>query len=252
MNNPATILQRAIALALELEESIGQHFTPLSRVAFGTTVRARRSAEAVCRLGDEYSYEAQLLVRSLLELYFNYAWIRLRHSKSRASRFLKFHTIEKLTILADYPPEWRQPSYQAKVQQLKRDRAALRHLFRRKDKNGRRFWAKSWAQVESLEARIRDVQRASGGSGEDRFMYALYRWFSSVAHGGPQSFADVLAVSNGSARSRTTAEMGSGRSMNAAAAVLLVVLAAAIADTSASSDLAGRVQSLFEEVKSIA
>lgn len=252
MTTPVTLLQQAIGLATEVELSIKSPPTPLRRVAFGTIVRARRSAEAVGLLGEEYSYEAQVIVRSLLELYFNYAWIRLRNANSRASRFLKFHTLEKLTIMSDYPPEWKLGSYHSKVRQLEHDRAKLRHLFRRKDKNGRLYWAKSWAQVESLEARISQVQRASGASSEDRFMYALYRWFSSAAHGGPQSFADVLSVEKTRVRARMTAEMSNGRSMKSAASVLLVITAAAIADTSVSTDLAVRVRGVFEELKSIA
>jgi hypothetical protein len=80
-------------------------------------------------------------------------------------------------------------------------------------------------------------------------MYSLYRWFSSVAHGGPQSFADVLTVEETRLRARTNVEMASGQSMKSAAIVLLAVTAAAIADTSASADLGLRVRSAFYQVK---
>jgi hypothetical protein len=203
-------------------------------VALGTVVRVRRLAEAIRVLGPQYDFEARLQVRTILELYFNYAWMRLTHPHSRATRFLRFQTIEKLRLAKTLAPH--SPAHArelpAHIARLRRRRTSLRHLFRSTNKQGKRRWAHDWAGGLSFEGRVNEVVTASSALGEtgDRFFYGLYRWLSGAAHGSAQSFHDVLVLDAGRVRAKSNEELASEKCQEAATACLLAVWSLAARD----------------------
>lgn len=248
----------ALEDALELAQQVEAAVAPLTatralpQFAFGTLVRTRRVAGALKRLGGEYGFEGRVLVRSLLELYFNYEWVHLKHTERRANRFLRFHPLEKLIVMADFPPESCGADYLQKVKRLRRDRAKVRYLFRRKGKQGKLYWERSWAEVNSIEVRMMQVQSVHLGQAQaaDRFMYMLFRWFSGVAHGSPQSFAEVLKRTAGGVCARTSEELYTDTSLSAATIALLVVLKRAARDLGVSPELIDRIDGTWESYKS--
>lgn len=227
-------LQQTIGLARTWEAMPHSGSRPIRAVAFGTGVRVRRLAEAIRVLGPEYDYEARLQVRSILELYFNYAWIRLKRRHSRATRFLRFQPLEKLkvaeTLTKNSPSRMRELG--PHTARLRKRRTSLRYLFRAKDGKGRLRWARDWAGGLSFESRLEEVVAASRTSGQsvDHFLYSLYRWLSGTVHGSAQSFEDVLTAANGAIRSKTNEELASNMSQDAATASLLAVWSLAARD----------------------
>ena len=224
----------------------------LATVAYTHLLRARRLAAAVAALGPGYGYEGRVLVRALMESYFNYAWIRLEDSEVRAERYLQFHVLEKLTVMADYPSELRGPGYELKMAQLRRDRLTLRHLFQYKDRTGKFCWAKSWASVGSFDGRLAQVQAAEtpGCAPADRFMYMLYRWFSGVAHGSPQSVAELLRASPGGLEPKSDGELRTLTSMQGAAITLFSTAVLAVRDLGLPSHAIDRVDQRWASFKS--
>ena len=153
------------------------------------------------RLGDRSAYESRILLRSMLEIQINYAWIRLRDSHSRAIRFHKFWPIERLRLLEKAGTIFRPPDYDQRRQALEAERRKVRHLFRFRDKKGKMQWAQSWAAVSSVEARLAEVLRKEKPETQpDLFMYGMFISFSSATHGSPNSLAEVLRVDGGRLR----------------------------------------------------
>lgn len=214
-------LAQAIAAAADVERggSAASGSSPLATVAFGHVIRSHRLGGAVAILGCAYGHEARALVRGLLESYFNYAWIRLDASGRRATRFLQFHVVEQLQALQDFPPELRGTGYEARVARLTQRRTELSGEFREVDARGKARWAKSWAAVSSVDARMAEVQAAVTGEGKpaDRFLYLLYRWFSGVVHGSPHALGELMQVAPGGWAARSASELATDRSMWGAA-----------------------------------
>ena len=190
-------LIRCIALAELLENQIGS--TSLHKkstiVGFGFLVRLRRLAEAVLKLGKDHAYEAQILLRSMIEIHYNHKWILLSAKERRANRFIKFEVLERLKISNNLSESMDPNEYAAGSKKLKAMCAKVRHLFRLHNKKGKLVWAKSWASVTSFESRLMKVLNKPKTKKLDKFLYALYRSFSSTVHGGPMSIYQVLESS---------------------------------------------------------
>jgi hypothetical protein len=195
---------------MERRLTLGQQKRPLQKAAYGSLVRLRRLGEAIAALPPTQAYEGRILIRAMLEIYFNYAWMRLKQPHGRATRFLRFLAIERLKFLqsVQQSPDLNLPSLRAAIRAAKYERTRLRHLFRVTDAKGRRLWAKDWAGGLSVEARFHQVLTASAAErgSWDPFLYTLYRWFSGAAHGGPQSFSEVLEPSHFGLRPREQPE----------------------------------------------
>jgi len=190
-------LKRCIALAKLLEDQIGSTswYKKSTIVGFGFLVRHRRLAEAVLELGKDYAYEAQILLRCMIEIHYNHKWILLTAKERRANRFLKFDLLERLKISDSLSKSMDPNEYAAKSKKLKSKCAKVRHLFRLRDNKNKFVWAKSWASVTSFEGRLMKVLKPRNGE-PDKFLYALYRYFSSNVHGGPMSISQVLESSH--------------------------------------------------------
>lgn len=194
---PATLLKQVIEAATKLEHAASQKALrkPLQVAGLGFLVRNRRIARAIERLGRESAYESRVLLRTMLEIQINYAWIRLRKTHSRALRFHKYWPIERLRLLEKTATIFRPPDYNERKQALQAERAKVRHLFRFRDSQGKMQWAQSWASVSSVEARLTEVQkRERPGAAPDPFLYGMYISFSSATHGSPISLNEVLTV----------------------------------------------------------
>src|SRR2546422_4891915 len=94
--NPATLLRRAIRLAKRIEtEGRPTDFRRRIRlVTYGFLIRNRRIAAAIERLGTDCAYESRMLLRPMVETLINHAWIRLRDTHSRATRFVAYQQLE--------------------------------------------------------------------------------------------------------------------------------------------------------------
>ena len=181
------LLNDATRFAAKCEQVIlhAHQSRPAGAVAYMTLVAQRRFGEAVAILGQGGAYEARVILRSMLEHYFNLAWILLRSPHRRANRFLKFLALERLRVLESLSPE-EQKDYRANIQRLRKRRIRYRRLFRKTDvKSGKRYWEKSWAGSMSFEARVLEVStvETKGSFSKKPFMYTMYRWFSASTHG---------------------------------------------------------------------
>lgn len=190
------MLTRSAGFARRCEDVIlpQRQEKPLQMVTYSMLIAQRRFALAVRKLDVSSSYEARVLVRSMLEHYYNLSWMRLRAPHRRANRFMCFHVIERLRMMQELPEDMRPADYAEVLADLKRRRAAYRHLFQRRDRRGVLSWDKSWCGGLSFEARVTEVQRAARVPNRrtDPFMYVLYRWFSGTTHGSAQHFSELL------------------------------------------------------------
>ena len=187
-------LNRSIALAGKLETETGHlaRNTALMFVGFGFLVRIRRLAQAILQLGSQHAYEGRMLLRCMLEIEINYRWIHIQNRERRANRFIKYHALERLKILEELPDSYNNPrEYRRIYKKTKVECTKVRHLFRRRNKNGNLIWDKSWASSTSFPSRLRDIQKSEKGK-YDPFLYGLYRWTSSAIHGSIHSFSEVL------------------------------------------------------------
>lgn len=189
-------LRRCIALAELLEDQISSasRYKKSTIVGFGFLVRLRRLAEAVLELGKGHAYEAQILLRSMIEIHYNHKWILLSAKERRANRFMKFEVLERLKISNNLSESMDPNEYAAESKKLRAMRAKVRHLFRQRNKKKKLVWAESWASVTSFEGRLMKVLKFEKGE-PDEFLYGLYRYFSSTVHGGPISLREVLESS---------------------------------------------------------
>ncbi len=197
--NPGLLLKRAIVLAGKLEELASQrHLRRRLLVAgFGFLVRIRRTAQAIDQLGVRFAYESGVLLRTMMEIRINYSWIRLKQTYSRSVRFFNYWSLERLKLLEKSATFFRPADFAQKKEALETERRKVRHLFRHRDRQGKMRWDVSWAQVSSVEARLREVQQAEAPDNPDLFLYGVYVLLSSAVHGSPNSLNQVLRVVNG-------------------------------------------------------
>ena len=200
--HPGALLKSAVETARSLEHAASQKQLrkPLQVVGLGSLVRHRRIAMAIQALGRRSAYESRVLLRTMVEIQINYAWIRLRNSHSRALRFCQFPPLEKLRLLEKTATIFKPDDYDQRRLALLDARRKVRHLFRFRDKNGEMRWSRSWASVSSVEARLTEVlKKESPKATPDPFLYGMFVSFSSATHGSPNSVADVLTAQNGRA-----------------------------------------------------
>lgn len=192
-------LNRCISLAKLLENQLLPKdqlrkitkYKKSTLVGLGFLIQQHRLAESVLKLGKDHSYEAQILIRSMIEIYFNHKWILLCAKEYRANRFMKFQDLERLVISNNLSSLMDPHEYAVQSKKLKGRCAKISHLFRKRNKKGRLVWSKSWASVTSFESRLRQVLKSEIDKPDD-FLYGLYRSLSSVVHGGPMSHDDVM------------------------------------------------------------
>jgi hypothetical protein len=184
----------SLSLRLETMASSRRFKRPLLLVGHGFLVRNRRLATAILRLGAPNSYEARILLRTMLEIKINYSWIRSQQSHSRALRFLRYGPLERLRLLERVAPELPQADYAAKKLHFKHERSRVRHLFRTRDSKGKLRWADSWATVNSVERRLQEVMTREQPANPDMFLYGLYILLSSAVHGSPGSLDEMFKV----------------------------------------------------------
>jgi len=197
MTLPPSLLENTIEAARNLEAAASQKVLrkPLQVVGLYCLVRHRQIAVAIQRLGLESAYESRVLLRTMIEIYINYAWIRLRDTDLRAERFLKFVPLEKLRILEQTTRAYRPDEYARLKRTRQTEREKVRHLFQSHDTKGKMKWAKSWTCGKSVEAMFTEIQEnEKPETSLDLFLYGLYRFFSSAVHGGPLSRTEVLMV----------------------------------------------------------
>ena len=191
--------------------------------------------EAMRPLSPAWLYEGRLLLRGSFELCFNYSWIRLQPVR-RANRFMRFQVLEELNILREWPPELKTAKFKAEYRRLIQRRSELRHLFRRRNRQGKLEWARDWAG-RSLEARIREIEKRKPHDQITDVAYGLYRWLSSGAHGGPQSLGAVLSPTRFGLRPKSQPELTQAPVLTAMGTLLLGVLSHAARDLNFSDGM---------------
>ncbi len=229
---PLIVLRRGIRLARRVESLApdAEVRKPIGMVAFGFTVRNRRLATAIERLGLNCAYEGRMLLRSMIEILINYAWIRLRKPHSRALRYIAYHPLERLNVHRLMRETLEPEMLKESQRYLEEQRRRVRHLFRFRDKNGKMQWARSWASVSSLEARLQEVKADGNPSQSDPFLYGLYAWISSAVHGGPHSLDEVLTSRDQRIVAKEQPEQDPTAQIKAAATTLAFTLRAAVDD----------------------
>jgi hypothetical protein len=251
--NPAPVLRRGILLAKRVEKT-GRPTNFKKRVrlvTYGFVLRNRRLASAIERLGTASAYEGRMLLRPMIETLINHAWIKLRWTHSRSTRFVAYQPLELLRVQRSLQTTTSPTEYKATKRQLTRKRAAVRHLFQFKDKNGKLQWARDWAPL-SVEARLHEVQRAQNpDDSPDLFLYALYSWFSSGVHGGPNSINEILTRVNGQIFPAKQPERDPKSHMVGAAAVLAHTLREAAEDLDLSDALQADIKNYSAAVRKL-
>lgn len=205
---PAQLLRRSIRLARKLERISSNRAASrlLTRVGYGFLIRSRRLATAIEAVPSECSYEALILVRTLLEIFFDYKWIRLTRKHSRAVRFLRYQAIYKLKCIDAMPTLLPPPKLQSMLKRLKAERSETRPLFRFRDKKGNLQWARSWAYpVNSVEGRVRELRLSAPTTPQDNYWYGVYRWMSWIVHASPQSL-EAMLTANGTLKPKQPLE----------------------------------------------
>ncbi len=191
------LLRRAVRVARKLETLASEtdlRRRPLLIAGYGFLVRNRRLAAAISQLERPSAYEAGVLVRTMLEIKINYAWIRLTNTYSRARRCCRHWPLDRLRLLEKAASIFRPNDYEDRKRLLEQARRRVRGLFRFRDRKGRMRWANSWAQVDTVEARLAEVQKNQNAGEADLFQYALYIALSSAVHGSPESVERVLRI----------------------------------------------------------
>jgi len=196
-------LDAAIQVARTVEADLPRR--TLSRykpfLGFGFLVRQRRLAEAIRTLGTASAYEGRMLLRTMVEIYINYSWIRQDKGYSRAVRFIRFEPLERRQVLEDIKAVIPEQRAAASLHRFEQERRATRHLFRVLDpKRNRHKWAGSWATIPSLRDRYVELLRLEAVKAKkptsDVFTYGLYRWASSAVHGGPMSVSECITTTS--------------------------------------------------------
>jgi hypothetical protein len=227
------LLRLAITSALVVEAAAAEKGLrrPLPLVGIGCLIRNRRLAQAIMRLGRKSAYESRILMRTMLEIQSNYAWIRVKRSHSRAIRFHRFVPLERLKILRQLNAVIKNSEHQEMRRRLEGERRKVRYLFRSRDSRNRMQWAKSWAAVPSVEARLNEVLSAERPDRPpDPFHYALYISFSSAVHGSPGSLNEVVQLDGDKLVAKDQPETNPTAHRHAAAAVLAWTITAVVKD----------------------
>lgn len=190
-------LRRGVEFAKDCEDVILKHRQqkPLGMLTYSTLIAQRRLAAGIERLGFDKSYEGRILLRSMIEHYYNLSWVRLKNADRRASRFVKFHALERLKLLEALPEDMRPPDYDRVVAYFRKRRTAYRNLFRETNqKTGVRYWVKSWATTPSFEGRVNEVQSVASAHADQilSFTYMLYRAFSGPTHGSAEHMMEII------------------------------------------------------------
>lgn len=104
-SDPEKLLKRTIRLARKLEKLGSQPSSKklVTTVGYGFLVRARRLAMALETIPAQCAYEALILVRTMLEIFYDYSWIRLRRKHYRSVRFIRYQPIDMLKTLDVMP-----------------------------------------------------------------------------------------------------------------------------------------------------
>ncbi len=251
-------LNRAICLATRCEAWVTQSLrpTPIRAVAFGTVIRNRRLAHAVSCLRGDANYEARILLRTMLEIYYNYAWIRLKPF-IRSNRYLKSIVLEDLNILKEFPVEYREPWHDERMRELKRARARLRYLFQFEEKlkpgaphTGTRKlkWRKSWTERD-IRTRMLDVMEAqSGVRSNDCYLYGMFLWNSSAVHGGMHAFTEVIEPLSRGLRAKSAVQLNEDSSLILAWTMLGYTLNLTALDLRFGHSLRTEVEGLSRDV----
>jgi len=181
----------------------------------------------------------------MLEIQSNYAWIRLKNSYSRALRFHRFTSLEKLKILKQMNTLLKQGDGEQIRKQLEAERRQVRHLFRFRDSKNKMQWAKSWAAVSSVEARLAEILSTERpGKQVDPFMYGMYISFSSATHGSPGSINDVLRLDGGRLLARDQPETKPDVHKSGAAILLAWTIEAVTEDARLKRQLRSQLEPL--------
>lgn len=252
-SRPQGLLRRALRLARRLEE-IAREATlrrPLLFAGYGFLVRNRRLAAAISQLGERSAYESGILVRTMLEIKINYSWIRLRNSYSRALRFYRYWSLERLRLLEKAAAIFRPKDYGARKKALEQERRKVRRLFRNRNAKGKMRWATSWAQVDSIEARLAEVSRKQNPAEPDLFQYALYVSLSSSVHGSPGSLRQVLRVHQRRLSPARQPETDPQRNIVGALVLLMWTIDTFATDSKRRRALQPELQVLASEVKAL-
>ena len=252
-SDPITILRRGIRLArrIEKEAETSPVRRPVRLVTYGFLVRNRRLAIAVERVGTDCAYEGRLLLRAMVETLINHAWIRLRQTHSRATRFVAYQPLELLRVHPSLHATMTEEAFKTARRNLVKQRADVRHLFRNRNNKGKLSWARNWAKVGTVEGRLDEVQRAENPAGPDPFLYGIYSWFSSVTHGGASSINDLFQKVNGRLVVGEQPEGNPKGHIVAAAAVLGFTLEAAVEDLGLKEGLSWKVDRYSRAVKGL-
>jgi len=161
-------------------------------VTYASLVQTRRLAEAIDRLDEELEQEGLILARTMLEVWTNLRWIRLRDSHNRARRFLQYEPVEAHLTRERLPTEERSLS-PVLERRAKRDLARVRHLFRRRGR-----WAHSWASSGTLRRRLADIEEADRRmplADERTTLHFVYGVLCAPTHGSPRALGFGLRLS---------------------------------------------------------
>lgn len=252
--NPKSLLDSTINVARRLEQAASQAGSreALHIVGHGLLVRSRRLAQSIRRLGPRHAYEAGILLRSMIEIKINYAWIRLRHRNSRARRFVRFWPIERLKLLEMFAPEMPQDEVAQKRRTFIHERHRARHLFRTRDKKGKLHWAKSWASAPSVEQRLKEVAATEQPDNPDFFLYTLYASLSAAVHGSPGSVEQMLHVVDGQLVAKVQPETDPTRHFFGALITLTYMIEAVAEDSELEAALRPQLQAHSARVRALA
>lgn len=247
-NNNIQFLARAISLAEQVEACFPKERLPTDkgRVAFGSLVRNRRLAQAVVLLPEELAYEALALLRCMIEIQINLSWICRDSGSSRASRFLQFESSERLGMIREMPASIHQDSAKDIIDRLEAQRSENRDLFSKKTKDGRECWATNWAEGKTLRDRLKEIMESEGNT-KVPFTYVLYRWASTVVHGGPVSIVSVLGTGYGTMQSVAQPLPDPTTVFAGAVITLLMTSSEAAAMGDVDHDTKQRIGSLLQE-----
>jgi len=193
MKSNEELLREVIGVADQLLNDFPEErkCTPIGIVAFGSLVRLHRFARKMLLVPEELAYESLAIIRCMVEIQINLSWISQDQTGDRADRFLKFEPLERLEVIKEMPGMVPAGVATEAVSRLEAQRESARALFAKRGSSGETRWAKTWAKIPNLRDRLDEIMRAEGNS-KVPFTYVLYRWASSVVHGGPISIDSVL------------------------------------------------------------
>lgn len=229
MNRNVELLKDVIDIASQLEYDFPavRLQLPIGIVGFGSLVRLHRLARLMLQIPEEFAYESLALIRCMVEVQVNLSWIRRDKLGDRASRFLAFEPLERLITLKEIPEMIPPGEALETVAKLEAQREAVRSLFAKQGSGSETLWAKTWASVPNLRARLDEIMKAEGNS-KVPFTYVLYRWASTIVHGGPMSIVSILQSHRGNPVPRSQ-PLSDPTSVYAAAALSLLMTCSDVA-----------------------